>query len=366
MNSQHPGPGSALGMTRQERLLTALKVRQPDRVPLFDFLFQEPMYEALIGHRPGVYNGPDAVACARALNHDGVWLPFGGFSGYRPRFLRENVYQDEWGTTYQKDAASWPIDAPIDYPIRIRADLEGYRPPDPTLAGRDAEIRAAREVNRDGLALLGGVQGPLTTAWLLMGYENICYALHDDPGLLTDVFRISNEFFKEAARRSVAAGCVGIWVSEDLGDSHRGFFKLADWRRHLLPPLVELVDTVADLGVPALLHSCGCINAYLDDLAQTRISSIHPLQRTAKMDLRAVKEKYGRRFCLIGNIDSSRTLPFGTPADVAAEAREAIDTAAPGGGFILASDHSLHDGIPLENIRELCRVGTEYGGGFYR
>jgi uroporphyrinogen decarboxylase len=84
------------------------------------------------------------------------------------------------------------------------------------------------------------------------------------------------------------------------------------------------------------------------------------------MDLRAVKAKYGRRFCLIGNIDSTRTLPYGTPADVAAEAQEAMAIAAPGGGYILASDHSLHDGIPVENIRALARVGTEYGGAFYR
>jgi hypothetical protein len=45
--------------------------------------------------------------------------------------------------------------------------------------------------------------------------------------------------------------------------------------------------------------------------------------------------------------------------------REAIDLAAPGGGYILASDHSRHDGIPVENIVELFRVGREYGGSFY-
>ena len=112
-------------MTRQERLLTALRVQQPDRVPMFDFLFQQPMYEALIGRRPESYNGRDAVECALALNHDGVWIPFGGFSGYRPKFLRENVYQDEWGTTYQKDPASWPIDAPIDYPDQNPRRSEG-------------------------------------------------------------------------------------------------------------------------------------------------------------------------------------------------------------------------------------------------
>jgi len=39
-------------LTRKERFLTAVHGRQPDRVPMFDFLFQQPMYEALIGHRP--------------------------------------------------------------------------------------------------------------------------------------------------------------------------------------------------------------------------------------------------------------------------------------------------------------------------
>lgn len=352
-------------MTREERFLTAVAGGQADRVPLFDFLFQQPMYEELIGRRPEAYNGRDAVDCALALDHDGVWLPFGGFSGYQPRYLAPDVYQDEWGTTYQKSPSSWPIDAPIGYPIKGRGDLARYRPPDPTLPGRTAEIVAAREAPNDGIGLLGGVQGPLTTAWLLMGYETICYALYDDPGLLTEVFQISNEFFKEAARRSVEAGCCAIWVSEDLGSSTGGFTRLDHYRRYLLPAFNELVEYVEGLGVPALLHSCGRITDYLDDLAESSISAIHPLQRTAGMNLRFVKERYGSRFCIIGNIDSSRTLPYGTPGEVAAEVKEAIDIAAPGGGYVLASDHSVHDGIPVANIREMFRVGAEYGRSVY-
>ena len=352
-------------MNRKDRFLAALRRKVPDRVPMFDFLFQQPLFEALIGRRPEGYNGRDAVECALALDHDGVWLPFGGFSGYQPQYLAENVYVDEWGTTYQKNESSWPIDAPIDYPIKTRADLKGYRPPDPTLPGRAAEIEIARDMDHDDIALLGGVQGPLTTLWLLMGYEAISFALYDDPSLIAELCAISNEFFKEAARRSVEAGCVGIWVSEDLGDSSRGFFRLEHYRKYLLPPFIELVDYVDSLGVPALLHSCGHITDYLEDLAQTKIASLHPLQRTAGMDLGEVKARYGDRFCIIGNIDSSRTLPYGTPDEVAAEVREAIDIAAPGGGYVLASDHSLHDGIPVENITTMFKVGAEYGRTFY-
>ena len=85
------------------------------------------------------------------------------------------------------------------------------------------------------------------------------------------------------------------------------------------------------------------------------------VQRTAGMDLKEVKHKYGGRFCIIGNVDSSVTLPFGTVDEVIAEAREAIEIASPGGGFILASDQSLHDGIPIENITALRDAGLKYG-----
>jgi uroporphyrinogen decarboxylase len=164
---------------------------------------------------------------------------------------------------------------------------------------------------------------------------------------------------------SVMAGAEAVWVSEDLGDSTRGFFKLEQYRRFVLPYFTELVDDVANLGVPVLMHSCGHIQEYLPDLVQTRIAAIHPLQRTAGMDLGKIKMEYGDRLCLIGNIDSSRTLPYGTPDQVADEVRQAVDTAAPGGGYILASDHSLHDGIPVENILTLFRTGVEYSREFY-
>ena len=353
-------------MKRRDRILTAIRNEEPDTVPMFDFLFQQEIYKKLIGRKPETYAGRDAVECALALDHDGVWLPFGGFTGLKPKFHSEDVYEDEWGTVYQKNESSWPIDAPIDYPIKSRDDLKDFTAPDPTLPGRDSEIKTAANMNNDDIALLGGVNGPLTTTWLLMGFENIGYALYDDSALVSSVLKISNEYFKEAARRSVEAGCVGMWVSEDLGDSHSGFFSIEHYRRTFLPAFTELVEFINDLGVPALLHSCGQITAYLDDLAQTKIAAIHPLQRTAGMSLKRIKKRYGERFCLIGNIDSSKTLPYGTVSDVAEEVREAIDIASPGGGYILASDHSLHDGIPVENIIEMFEVGRQYNGSRYR
>lgn len=78
-------------MNRKERFLAALNLQQPDRVSLFDFLFQRPLYEALIGHKPEGYNGEDAVKCARAFGHCGVWLyPGLGPFAARRHFDREH------------------------------------------------------------------------------------------------------------------------------------------------------------------------------------------------------------------------------------------------------------------------------------
>jgi uroporphyrinogen decarboxylase len=103
----------------------------------------------------------------------------------------------------------------------------------------------------------------------------------------------------------------------------------------------------------------------MDLIAETKIKSIHPLQRTAGMDLRKIKVEYGERFCIIGNIDSSGTLPFGTPEEVRAEVKQAIADGSSNGGYILASDHSLHDGIPIENIQAMFDQGLQTGSEVY-
>jgi hypothetical protein len=145
-------------MKRKERFMTALQLREPDRVPMFDFLFHQGLYEELIGRRPEDYGARDAVECALALDLDGITIPFRSHAGFEPEYLAADVYRDEWGTVFQETDTSWPGDAPVDYPIKVRADLLKYCPPDPTVTGRDSEIRAAAKMDHDHIALLGSVR----------------------------------------------------------------------------------------------------------------------------------------------------------------------------------------------------------------
>jgi uroporphyrinogen-III decarboxylase len=51
----------------------------------------------------------------------------------------------------------------------------------------------------------------------------------------------------------------------------------------------------------------------------------------------------------------------GTPDDVMRETLECLKKGAPGGGYVLSTDHSLHDDIPLENVIALIDMVKKYG-----
>jgi uroporphyrinogen decarboxylase len=60
-------------------------------------------------------------------------------------------------------------------------------------------------------------------------------------------------------------------------------------------------------------------------------------------------------------VNNKTTLVSGSVAEVVAEVKDCIKVAAPGGGYILCSDHSLHDDIPNENVFALYGAGRKFG-----
>ena len=71
------------------------------------------------------------------------------------------------------------------------------------------------------------------------------------------------------------------------------------------------------------------------------------------MNIAEIKAKYGDRICLIGNVDASVLLPLGSRKEIVNQIRECVKIGAPGGGYIFASDHSIHPGIPGQKARFL-------------
>ena len=73
-------------------------------------------------------------------------------------------------------------------------------------------------------------------------------------------------------------------------------------------------------------------------------------------DLPLLKEKYGDRIVFCGGIDTQKILPFGTPKDVKKEVKRVSEILGEGGGYILASVHTIMNDVPAENILAMVQA----------
>jgi len=351
-------------MTGKERFITALKCGIPDRVPVFDFIDSNTFIERVVGRKPEDYLAQDIMDVTLTYGFDGAFIGYGGFGGYdttEELALDKNHYRDEWGTVYKKTDYSWPMDAPVDSPVKDWEDLRKYKLPDPELPERMAAIQLAQKLAGEKVAIVGGVQGPLTTAILISGLTNVFSKIIDDPKFVMEIFKLSNEYFKVAVRKMIDARVDVICVPEDLGFVSGPFFSVNHFRKLLLPFVEELFDEAILAGIPTFLHCDGNINQYLDDLISIGFDGLHPVQRTANMSIKGIRERYGANVCLIGNVDSSHTLVHGTENRIVYETLETIRDGAVDGALILASDSDIRNEMPFEKVDLMFKTALQYG-----
>ena len=100
---------------------------------------------------------------------------------------------------------------------------------------------------------------------------------------------------------------------------------------------------------------------YMDDIVGTGIDALDPIEPLAGMDIGQVKERYGDRIAVVGNVDCSVLLPHGRPEQVEEAVKETIAKASPGGGHVLASSNSIHPGVRSENYRAMVKAARKFG-----
>ena len=347
-------------MKPKERFMTALSLGQPDKVPIHDFIFSKPVFEEVLGLKMETYDAGPIVRCSTKLGFDAAVISVGGYAGVKPANIGENQYIDEWGTTYQNNETSWPIDAPVDYPIKNREDYRNWVPPDPSGPERVSPLKEAIGCNDGEIALLGNVLGPFTCTGMLMGYESLALAFYDDPELVASLLDEGAKFSTACGKAMFEAGADALSIADDLAYAGGLFVSPEMMGSMVLPVIRRMVDEFHGLGAKVLLHCDGNINQILPEVVATGIDALHPIERKAHMDIGQVKRDHGSELCIFGNVNASTTLPFGTFEEIEEEVKECLRIAGPGGGYVIGSDHSISQGIPVKNALHFFETIHKY------
>ena len=349
-------------MTPKERFLTALNGNIPDKVPIAEHLFSLKLQKEVLGYNTILYEGAAQAELSAKLGLDMVWLPINGFCGIEENPHQENeIYKDEWGVTYRKNG--WPIIAQVACPVKNREDWLNYKLPKVNTPYRTKIIREGVKANKGNLAIVVGLLGPFTMAsWYFSDFESFALNLFMDPELIHEMNDAYVNWAIEAAGLAFKNGGIDAFqISDDWGGSTGLLISPEQFSEFFIAPFERLVKGLSDFGVPVIMHNDGNIWDVLDDLVNTGIKGYHPVEKGAGMDLKLVKSKYQGKLCPIGNVNNKTTMVTGTPEMVRAEVHECISIGAQDGGYIIATDHSIHDDIPVENVFAFIDAVREYG-----
>ena len=116
-----------------------------------------------------------------------------------------------------------------------------------------------------------------------------------------------------------------VCEADDLGTQRGPLISPETYRKRIKPFQARLFAHIRRKapGVKIFYHSCGAVAEFIPDLIEMGVDALNPVQVSAAgMEPLALKREYGREIAFWGGgIDTQRTLPRGTPAQVREEVR---------------------------------------------
>jgi uroporphyrinogen-III decarboxylase len=136
-----------------------------------------------------------------------------------------------------------------------------------------------------------------------------------------------------------------------------GFMSLKQFEIFYWPYLLTVINALADKGYTPDVFFEGDYNSRLEYLAQ--LPKGKAIARFDQIDMARAKEILGNTVCIAGNMPVS-ILQVGTVDDVKKKCKELIDAAGKDGGYILAPASAL-DEVNPENLKAMIEFTKEYG-----
>jgi len=201
----------------------------------------------------------------------------------------------------------------------------------------------------EGMKVMAFINGIFEDLKRLMGIEQMAIKSVEDPELCGDILERLTVLAEEAVDKSAAhPEVVAILYGEDMGFNTSLMLSPAWMREWVVPRLKRIADACHRHGKPFLLHSCGQIDALMEDFIEVvGIDARHSFQDNIE-PVEEVYVKYGDRISILGGLDVD-LLARGTQQEVADRTRHILEVCAPGGGFCMGSGNSVTNFVRIEN-----------------
>jgi uroporphyrinogen decarboxylase len=335
-------------VTPRERVLTAIRHQQPDRVP-WHFTFTQPARQKAESHY-------GAARLDEILdNHLAVYrpLPRGAWQEIRPGHWRDQ-FGVVWNRTVDRD-----IGVVEEHQLKTRS-LAGYSFPDPHDPSRYEGLPDFIAGNPNRFRYVSIAFALFERAWTLRGMSELMIDMLEAPEFVDELLDAITEFDCRILEEVLRYDIDGVRFGDDWGQQRGLLFGAPLWRRFIKPRVAKLYGMVKRAGKSVLIHSCGQVQELFPDLIELGLDVFNPFQPEA-MDPIEMKERFGDRLTFFGGVSVQSLLPFGTPQAIRDETHRLMDAVGRGGGDIIGPSHDIPGDVPIENIAAFIEAVIDRG-----
>jgi uroporphyrinogen decarboxylase len=337
-------------MTSRERVLAATKRCVPDRVPHFEWEINSPVLNALSA-------SGKLEEVTEALDLDAIMTG----ANYQRKPIGENLALDEWGITQVKGLMDHTIPLDERAPIKNETDLKAWNPPDPFAPNRLEKFAHYQKLFGGKRAVIIYVRDVFSLPRDLMGYLDLMVACKTKPEVVLGIIQKGVDHNLKIIEQAVKLGAELVFTGDDIADNRSTLISPKMWQELFAPSFNLLSQAFHSYGLLQWKHSDGNIMPVMDSLIAAGIDGIDPIDPLGGMCLATVKEKYGKRVAIKGNIDCANLLVNGTEGEVVEAVKDCIRTAGPGGGYVCSSSNSIHNGVSPKLYQAMVNAIHEYG-----
>lgn len=248
----------------------------------------------------------------------------------------------------------------IDGTIKQEADLKYITYPNLNDVRRRIEgfLEEIRDNDIGIIFLINPTPFIVTTA---IGYEDYYMALIDRPDFVREFQKRVNEYVLKEIEVGLSYPIDCLMTSLIVSDCNGPMMSEEILEEFEFPYLKQVSDMAHSVGVPLAIHADGNNTVLMPKIIESGVDIIHPIEPCGgRQDIFKLKEKYGDKIALHGNIDISGVLQHGTPMDVEKNVLEHLERLSLGGGYVCSSSHEILDSHPLENFWAMTNTINNY------
>lgn len=326
-----------------EQLLKVLRCEVPDRPTLFEFFLNTPLHTELADGANVEPGSPEETVVAfRNAGYD--------YATISPSNFHFPGGEHSHAQTISLNEGSVITDRP---------SFEAYDWPDPAKANFAPLERGAAALPEGMKAICQGPCGVLENVIGLVGFDNLCFLLVDDPDLTRDIFDAVGSRLVEFYRILVQHEAVGAIIgNDDWGFKTQPMISPDQMRQYVTPWHKRIVEVGHAAGRPVIMHSCGNLESLMDDIIDDMGYDGKHSYEDAITPVEEMYDTYGSRIAIMGGIDVDFVIRS-TPDEVYRRSKAMLGRSAERGGYALGTGNSVPEYVPDEHYFAMIAAATE-------